>query len=356
MASSSFNLCAWQSSRTTSFQVFFGLPLGLEPSTSCSIHFFTQSSSSFRNTWPYQPNNRLSWELRLIYIVPVAIQAILKPPPENWRWSPGRPRTPHQHSLLRRWHAAVSDMSAWRYCSVYQSAGCMHHWDRRLDGVQPFVAEPSEDGPALVFAWGQPSGIWTLDGSLVQPSSHVRDLGVQFDEDLSLKKHVDQLTGRCYSQLRRIRSCRRAHDTWVCQDGSHQPRRFEGWLLQQSTRRLHSTADRQSLARLELCRSCHPWRDATDSRWPELVVCSWAHHVQTLSARLQGIARPGSSLHQGDVCTSLVVHGKITAALSVKGPLHCSTHSARVRQARLRIRQSNSLEQSTWHYTKRWIH
>ena len=30
MVSSLFNLRAWQSSRTTSFQVFFGLPLGLE--------------------------------------------------------------------------------------------------------------------------------------------------------------------------------------------------------------------------------------------------------------------------------------------------------------------------------------
>ena len=30
-----------------------------------------------------------------------------------------------------------------------------------------------------------------------------------------------------------------------------------------------------------------------------------------------------------------------------QGPPHCSTHSARVRQARLRIRRSNSLEQST---------
>ena len=49
-----------------------------------------------------------------------------------------------------------------------------------------------------------------LDGSVVQPSSHVCDLDVQFDYDLSLKKHVDQLNGRCYSQLRRIRSCRRA--------------------------------------------------------------------------------------------------------------------------------------------------
>ena len=54
MASSLFILRAWQSSHTTSVQVLFGLPLGLGPSTSYSIHFFTQSSSSFRSTCPYQ--------------------------------------------------------------------------------------------------------------------------------------------------------------------------------------------------------------------------------------------------------------------------------------------------------------
>ena len=53
MASSLFSLQAWQSSRTTSLQVLFGLPLGLGPSTSYSMHFFTQSSSSFC-TCPYQ--------------------------------------------------------------------------------------------------------------------------------------------------------------------------------------------------------------------------------------------------------------------------------------------------------------
>jgi len=46
-----------QSTRLTVFfhklQVFFGLPLGLAPSTSYSIHFFTQSLSSFHNTCPY---------------------------------------------------------------------------------------------------------------------------------------------------------------------------------------------------------------------------------------------------------------------------------------------------------------
>jgi len=35
------NLRAWQPFCTTSLQVFFGLPNGLEPSTSYSIHFFT---------------------------------------------------------------------------------------------------------------------------------------------------------------------------------------------------------------------------------------------------------------------------------------------------------------------------
>ena len=53
-ASSLFSLRAWQSSQTTSFQVLFGLSLGLEPSTSYSMHFFTQSSSYFRSTCPYQ--------------------------------------------------------------------------------------------------------------------------------------------------------------------------------------------------------------------------------------------------------------------------------------------------------------
>jgi len=38
---------------TISLQVFFGLPLGLAPSNSYSIHFFTQSLSSFHSTCAY---------------------------------------------------------------------------------------------------------------------------------------------------------------------------------------------------------------------------------------------------------------------------------------------------------------
>ena len=55
-ASSLFNLRDWQSFSTISLQVFFGLPLGLAPSTSYSIHFFTQSLSSFCSTCSYHQN------------------------------------------------------------------------------------------------------------------------------------------------------------------------------------------------------------------------------------------------------------------------------------------------------------
>jgi len=56
MASSLFNPRTWQSFSTISLQVFFGLPLGLAPSTSYSIHFFIQSLSSFHNTCQYYCN------------------------------------------------------------------------------------------------------------------------------------------------------------------------------------------------------------------------------------------------------------------------------------------------------------
>jgi len=52
VASSLFKLRVWQSFCTTSFHVLFGLPLGLEPSTSYSIHFFTPVSVFFSQYMP----------------------------------------------------------------------------------------------------------------------------------------------------------------------------------------------------------------------------------------------------------------------------------------------------------------
>jgi len=59
MASSLFNPRACQSFSTISLQVFFGLPLGLAPSTSYSIHFFTQSLSSFHVICKNKLSNRI---------------------------------------------------------------------------------------------------------------------------------------------------------------------------------------------------------------------------------------------------------------------------------------------------------
>jgi len=55
MASSLFNLHPWQC-LPQFLQVFFDLPLGLVPFTSYSIHFFTQSLSSFHSRCLYHRN------------------------------------------------------------------------------------------------------------------------------------------------------------------------------------------------------------------------------------------------------------------------------------------------------------
>jgi len=52
IASSLFNLCAWQSFFIASLQVLFDLSFGLDASTLHVIHFFTQLSF-FRNICPY---------------------------------------------------------------------------------------------------------------------------------------------------------------------------------------------------------------------------------------------------------------------------------------------------------------
>ena len=56
VASFLFNLCAWQSFSTISVQVLFGLPFGLRPFTSFSIHFFIKSLSFLQHMpIPSQP-------------------------------------------------------------------------------------------------------------------------------------------------------------------------------------------------------------------------------------------------------------------------------------------------------------
>ena len=67
--SSLLKLCAWHSFCTTSFHVLFGLPLGIEPSTSYSIRYFIQSLSSLRNTCPYH-HNLLGCSIKIVSSIP----------------------------------------------------------------------------------------------------------------------------------------------------------------------------------------------------------------------------------------------------------------------------------------------
>jgi len=50
-----------------SLQVLFGLPLGLELSTSNVMHFFTQSVSSFCNTCPYHLNENFKFRHKFLH-------------------------------------------------------------------------------------------------------------------------------------------------------------------------------------------------------------------------------------------------------------------------------------------------
>jgi hypothetical protein len=47
-------------------------------------------------------------------------------------------------------------------------------------------------------------------GTSVRPSTAVRDLGVLFEADMSMTRHVSLMVGRCFRQLRLIKSCVRA--------------------------------------------------------------------------------------------------------------------------------------------------
>jgi len=75
IASSLFKLHASQSFCTTSLHILFCLPLGLEPSTSYSIHSFTQSVSSLRNTCPYHRNLFCCIVSRLYYLFLISLLA-----------------------------------------------------------------------------------------------------------------------------------------------------------------------------------------------------------------------------------------------------------------------------------------
>ena len=49
-----------------------------------------------------------------------------------------------------------------------------------------------------------PSGSLSLGGFDVQPSTSVRNLGIYFDADLTLRRHIDVVVSRCFGALRQL--------------------------------------------------------------------------------------------------------------------------------------------------------
>jgi hypothetical protein len=54
-----------------------------------------------------------------------------------------------------------------------------------------------------------PAGAISIGGHDILPVASARNLGVYFDSDLSMRRHIDVITARCYATLRQLRAVRR---------------------------------------------------------------------------------------------------------------------------------------------------
>ena len=120
-----------------------------------------------------------------------------------------------KHGLSSHFYA--DDSQLYVTCRRGEELKCAQRVSACIDEIADWMASnrlmlnPSKTDLLWCSMRGHPDGVTLmLRGVPVEPSCLVRNLGVSLDEELTLTTHVNLLVGRCYGQLRSIKSCRRA--------------------------------------------------------------------------------------------------------------------------------------------------
>ena len=94
---------------------------------------------------------------------------------------------------VKRLERCITDVSAWCASKRLQLNGDKLLWF----------------GSATHLCQISPTRSITVNNSVIQPASVVRDLGVWIDSELSMRDHVSRVAQTCFFHLRRLRSVRR---------------------------------------------------------------------------------------------------------------------------------------------------
>jgi len=98
--------------------------------------------------------------------------------------------------------------SRWRGHSTNTPVTLLN-WRSSVVRLSPFSTQRRQDGSYLVrFARDHELSV-QIGAEKSIPATAVRDLGVQLDEELSMKAHVAKVSSACYYHLRRLRQIRR---------------------------------------------------------------------------------------------------------------------------------------------------
>ena len=103
-------------------------------------------------------------------------------------------RSTEVESFSRKVAACVAEVATWMRCNRLQL---------NVDKTELIWFATSRRLPQL------PTSAIPIGGHDIVPSTSVRNLGVYFDADLSMRRHIDIISGRCFAALRQLRGIRR---------------------------------------------------------------------------------------------------------------------------------------------------